>query len=50
MAMKEAVKSHVKLSPLDITKDVLVWTDAAPSIGMAYILAQWKDPAIRLLV
>ena len=42
--MKNALKEHVKLTPLDVTKDLLVWTDAAPSEGMAYILAQWKDP------
>ena len=42
--MKMALKEHVKLTPLDISKDLLVWTDAAPSEGMAYIVAQWKDP------
>ena len=43
-SMKADLKEHVKLSPLDASKDLLVWSDAAPSEGMAYVLAQWKDP------
>ena len=43
-AMKAALKEHVKLTPLDTSKDLLVWSDAAPSEGMCYILAQYKDP------
>ena len=43
-AMKAALRQHIKLSPLDTSKDLLVWTNAAPSEGMAYVLAQWKDP------
>ena len=42
--MKAALKEHVKLTPLDTSKDLLVWTDAAPSEGMCYVIAQWKDP------
>ena len=38
--MKAALKQHIKLTPLDTTKDLLVWSDAAPSEGMAYIMAQ----------
>ena len=25
------------------SKDVVTWTDAAPTIGMAYILGQYRD-------
>ena len=32
--MKEAITGHVKLSPLDVNKDVHLWTDAAPTDGM----------------
>ena len=39
-SMKAALKEHVKLTPLDTSKDLLVWSDAAPSEGMAYVLAQ----------
>ena len=42
--MKAALQQHIKLTPLDTSKDLLVWSDAAPSEGMAYILAQWKNP------
>ena len=42
--MKAALKQHIKLTPLDTSKDLLIWSDAAPSEGMAYVLAQWKDP------
>ena len=42
--MKTALRQHIKLTPLDTTKDLLVWSDAAPLEGMAYILAQWKNP------
>ena len=43
-AMKAALRQHIRLSPLDTSKDLLVWTDAAPSEGMCYVLAQWKNP------
>ena len=36
--MKAALRQHIKLSPLDTSKDLLVWSDAAPSEGMAYVL------------
>ena len=42
--MKEAISQHVKLSPLDVEKDLILWTDAAPSVGMAYVLCQEKEP------
>ena len=38
--MKTALKEHVKLSPLDTSKDLVIWTDAAPGEGMCYVLAQ----------
>ena len=41
--MKAALRQHIKLSPLDTSKDLLVWSDAAPSEGMCYVIAQWKD-------
>ena len=41
--MKTALKEHLQLSPLDTSKDLVIWTDAAPSEGMCYVLAQWKD-------
>ena len=42
--MKGAYRQHVKLTPLDTSKDLLLWSDAAPSDGMSYVLAQWKNP------
>ena len=42
--MKAALKQHIKLTPLDKSKDLLIWSDATPLEGMAYVLAQWKDP------
>ena len=41
--IKAALRQHIKLSPLDTSKDLLVWSDAAPSEGMCYVIAQWKD-------
>ena len=35
-AMKTALKEHVKLSPLDTSKDLVIWTDAAPNEGMCH--------------
>ena len=43
-SMKAALKEHIKVSPLDTSKDLLVWSDAAPSEGMCYVIAQWRDP------
>ena len=36
--MKAALMQHIKLTLLDTSKDLLVWSDAAPSEGMAYVL------------
>ena len=47
--MKAALRQHIRLNPLDTCKDLLVWTDAAPSEGMCYVLAQWKDPETESL-
>ena len=34
--MKAALRQHIKLTPLDTTKDLLVWSDApSPEEGMA---------------
>ena len=38
--MKVALRQIVKLTPLDTSKDLLVWSDAAPSEGMAHMPAQ----------
>ena len=43
-SMKAALKEHIKLSPLDTSKGLLVWSDAASSEGMCYVIAQWRDP------
>ena len=40
--MKKVILEHVKLSPLDVSKDVQLWTDAAPTVGMSYLLLQEK--------
>ena len=42
--MKKAQKEHVKLSPLDTTKNLVVWCDTAPSVSMSYIIATFRDP------
>ena len=42
--MKEALRNHIRLSPLDTSKDLVLWCDAAPSEGMSYILGQFRDP------
>ena len=46
-AMKSALKEHVKLTPLDTSTDLLVWSDAAPSEGMCYIITQYKRKAAK---
>ena len=40
--MKRTITEHVKLSPLDVEKDIHLWTDAAPTVGMSYLLLQEK--------
>ena len=42
MEMKRTITEHVKLSPLDVEKDIHLWTDAAPTVGMSYLLLQEK--------
>ena len=42
--MMVALKEHVKLSPLETSKDLVIWCEAAPSEGMSYIIAQFRDP------
>ena len=42
--MENAIKSHVKLSPLDVEKAIVMYTDAAPTVGIADILSQYKVP------
>ena len=42
--MENAIKSHVKLSPLDVEKAIVMYTDVAPTVGIADILSQYKVP------
>ena len=45
---KRAINSHLKLSPLDVNKDMGVWSaDLCCSLcrhGVHYIVCQWKNP------
>merc|ERR1711888_207706 len=45
--LKEALKKNIKISPIDIEKNLILVIDAAPSVGCSYILLQMKtdDPA-----
>ena len=45
--MENAIKSHVKLSPLDVEKAIVMYTDAAPTVGITYILSQVKALTMR---
>ena len=45
--MENAIKSHVKLSPLDVEKAIVMYTDAAPTVGITYILRQVKALTMR---
>ena len=40
--LKEAIKEHVSLSPLDPNKEIHVHIDAANKTGMGYLLCQPK--------
>ena len=40
--LREALKQSIKLSPLDTSKRVFAMTDAAVTVGMAYLLLQKK--------
>ena len=40
--LKACLKEHVKLSPIDVTKNLVLIIDAAATIGCSYILVQYK--------
>ena len=40
--MKACLKEHVKLSPIDVTNNLVLIIDAAATIGCSYILVQYK--------
>ena len=41
-SMKQAMREKIKLSPLDLSKKIFCSTDAAVTVGMAYLLVQKK--------
>ena len=42
--LKKALKHHIKLSPIDIRKNLILIIDAASTIGCSYLLLQMKNP------
>ena len=49
-AMKTAHKEHVKLSPLDTSKDLVIWTDAVTVRECAMYLHNGRTPRMRAVV
>ena len=45
--LKNCLKQHVKLSPIDVTKNLVLIIDSAPTVGTSYLLLQQKseDPS-----
>ena len=43
MTLKKTLKESVKLSPLDVKKRIIAYTDAAVTCGMCYLLLQKKE-------
>ena len=41
--LKACLKEHIKLSPIDITKNLILIIDAAATVGCSYILVQQKS-------
>ena len=41
--LKACLKEHIKLSPIDVTKNLVLIKDAAATIGCSYILVQYKS-------
>ena len=39
-ALKEQIQKRIQLSPLDLSKKIHVYTDAAQPVGMAFVLCQ----------
>ena len=48
--LKTCLKQHVKLSPVDVTKNLILVIDSAPTVGTSYLLLQQKgeDPALGM--
>ena len=48
--MKTCLKHHVKLSPIDVTKNLILVIDSAPTVGTSYLLLQQKgeDPSLGM--
>ena len=42
-SLKECLKKHIKLSPIDVTKNLKLIIDAAATVGCSYILVQDKS-------
>ena len=40
LALKDLIQKRVQLSPLDLSKEIHVYTDAAQLVGMAFVLCQ----------
>ena len=40
--LKACLKEHIKLSPIYVTKNLVLIIDAAATIGCSYILVQYK--------
>ena len=45
--LKACLKEHIKLSPIDITKNLTLIIDAAATVGCSYILVQQKSENIE---
>ena len=45
--LKQCLKNHIKLSPIDVKKNLKLIIDAAATVGCSYLLVQDKsdDPA-----
>ena len=45
--LKSCLRQHVKLSPIDVTKNLVLVIDSAPTVGTSYLLLQQKteDPS-----
>ena len=48
--LKTCLKQHVKLSPIDVTKNLILVIDSAPTVGTSYLLLQQKgeDPSLGM--
>ena len=41
--LKKCLKEHVKISPIDVSKNLELVIDSAPTVGTSYLLLQRKD-------